>query len=313
MKAKHFFATLITFSLLFPVAFAAFNDVQLSEGSTLELTIGGNTLDFTAVNGNLQSLTVNGGSVDIVLASGSTIDITSANKSTFSYGGGFDTSFSCNSGSSVLSISSGGSSGSMTITPTGTACTTTSGGTNGSGSSGDSSSSSSSSSASAPASSSASAPVAALVTQVTAVTPAAPVVANPSPVAQLVSPVFNKDLVKGVKNDDVKRLQQLLAQDKSIYPEGLATGLFGPATERAIKKFQKKYGLPQVGRVGPATRKKLEEVFKMTQPAASVPVVPAAPAPVSQSNQAQQSQLAELQKKLLDLLKQFQAQQQKKN
>src|SRR3989344_4215089 len=47
-----------------------------------------------------------------------------------------------------------------------------------------------------------------------ATTPAA-TVAQPSPVAQLVSPVFNSDLQVGFRSDDVKRLQELLAQDKA--------------------------------------------------------------------------------------------------
>ena len=118
----------------------------------------------------------------------------------------------------------------------------------------------------------------------TPTTPAAPATpssaAQPSAVAQMVSPAFNKDLVRGAKNDDVKRLQQLLAQDKTIYPDGEATGLFGPATEKAVKAFQKKHGLPQVGKVGPATRAKLEEVFKSSAPApASTPAVSGSLAP----------------------------------
>lgn len=66
-------------------------------------------------------------------------------------------------------------------------------------------------------------------------------------------------------SDDVKRLQQILAKDKTIYPEGLATGFFGPATERAVKAFQKKQGIvtegtPETtgyGAVGPKTAKAL--------------------------------------------------------
>ena len=99
------------------------------------------------------------------------------------------------------------------------------------------------------------------------ITPKASSVAQPSPVAQAVSPVFNKDLAKGAKNDDVKRVQQLLAQDKEIYPEGLTSGFYGKLTENAVRNFQIKYGViksandPGNGKLGPKTRAKLKEVF----------------------------------------------------
>jgi peptidoglycan hydrolase-like protein with peptidoglycan-binding domain len=61
------------------------------------------------------------------------------------------------------------------------------------------------------------------------------------------------------KGDDVKKLQKILAQDKSLYPEGLITGYFGPMTLAAVKKFQVKYGIAKpgddgYGHVGPKTR-----------------------------------------------------------
>lgn len=61
-------------------------------------------------------------------------------------------------------------------------------------------------------------------------------------------------LAKGMENEQVKRLQQILAKDPSIYPEGQITGYFGPATERALKAFQRKNGLDPVGSTGPKTR-----------------------------------------------------------
>ena len=61
-------------------------------------------------------------------------------------------------------------------------------------------------------------------------------------------------LAKGMQNNQVTKLQQILARYPEIYPEGLITSYFGPATERAVQKFQKKHGLEQVGYVGPKTR-----------------------------------------------------------
>lgn len=60
-------------------------------------------------------------------------------------------------------------------------------------------------------------------------------------------------LQRGATGGSVTALQDILKTDKSIYPEGLATGYFGPATENAIKRLQAKYGLPQTGVVDSQT------------------------------------------------------------
>jgi len=59
---------------------------------------------------------------------------------------------------------------------------------------------------------------------------------------------------------DVTLLQQILAGDKKIYPEGLVTGYYGALTEKAVKQFQKKYNISQVGIVGPMTLGKLTQI-----------------------------------------------------
>ncbi len=60
----------------------------------------------------------------------------------------------------------------------------------------------------------------------------------------------------------VSRLQKILAQDKTIYPEGKVTGVFGPATDKAVKAFQVKNSIAKAGSagygvVGPTTGKAL--------------------------------------------------------
>jgi hypothetical protein len=63
-------------------------------------------------------------------------------------------------------------------------------------------------------------------------------------------------------NGDVSRLQKFLAQDYSIYPEGKVTGYFGPATLKAVQRWQAANGLASSGNpdttgygyVGPKTR-----------------------------------------------------------
>ena len=66
-------------------------------------------------------------------------------------------------------------------------------------------------------------------------------------------------LSQGSSGDQVKVLQALLAADPSIYPEGKITGFYGQLTASAVKKYQQKHGLPQVGVVGPKTLQKLNK------------------------------------------------------
>ena len=90
----------------------------------------------------------------------------------------------------------------------------------------------------------------------------------------------------GSTGDDVTQLQALLASDASIYPEGMVTGYFGGLTQAAVRRFQAKYGLPQVGRVGEMTRAKLVEVFGSGQAPAPTPA-PAGPSSSALSRELQ--------------------------
>jgi peptidoglycan hydrolase-like protein with peptidoglycan-binding domain len=70
-------------------------------------------------------------------------------------------------------------------------------------------------------------------------------------------------------SEDVRRLQILLTLDKDVYPEGIISGYYGSLTQKAIKRFQVKYGIVTpsdlgYGNVGPKTRAKLAEVFDKT-------------------------------------------------
>ena len=63
-----------------------------------------------------------------------------------------------------------------------------------------------------------------------------------------------------MKSDEVKRLQEQLAKDASLYPEGLTTGYFGSLTEAAVKRLQQKHGLPQTGIVDTDMRNSLSGI-----------------------------------------------------
>lgn len=73
--------------------------------------------------------------------------------------------------------------------------------------------------------------------------------------------IFTKTLKKGMKDPEVFNLQKVLSLDPTIYPEAQITGYFGELTEKAVMKFQKKYGIRVTGEVGPQTRAKLHELY----------------------------------------------------
>ena len=73
--------------------------------------------------------------------------------------------------------------------------------------------------------------------------------------------VFTKTLTLNSKDPEVFNLQKVLSQDPEIYPEGKITGVYDKATEAAVKRFQKKYGIRTTGEVGPQTRAKLNELY----------------------------------------------------
>jgi peptidoglycan DL-endopeptidase LytE len=54
------------------------------------------------------------------------------------------------------------------------------------------------------------------------------------------------DLKIGMKNDDVKQLQQIL-KNKGYFTYHTATGYYGSITQKAVKNFQSAVGLPQTG------------------------------------------------------------------
>lgn len=101
---------------------------------------------------------------------------------------------------------------------------------------------------------------------VSAVSPAAaPQTSNAPAKASAKKYSFTLTLKRGSRNADVTALQNLLMQYPDIYPGGLASGYFGPATEKALGLFQEKYGIARKGDVGygtagPKTRIKLNSI-----------------------------------------------------
>ncbi len=69
----------------------------------------------------------------------------------------------------------------------------------------------------------------------------------------------------GSSGDDVRALQEFLAQDPTLYTEKLITGFFGSLTARAVQRFQERYDIASQGNLGygfmgPRTLAKLKEL-----------------------------------------------------
>ena len=91
-------------------------------------------------------------------------------------------------------------------------------------------------------------------------------------------PTLTYDLYRGLKDsgtgNQVTALQKFLAQDSSVYPEGLITGYYGQLTEKAVQRWQAKYsvvssGLPSTtgyGSAGPKTRARIKEICGVVVP-----------------------------------------------
>ncbi len=262
----------ILFALPF-VAGAAYNDVSLTSDAVISvnsLSIGISSNSATAI----ESMTVNSTDFTVTIQANSTFLATSSNRATFSVEAPSPLSQTktCTAAESGITLSGASAGMTVTISPSSTAC--------------DASPSSSSSSSSGSSggggivglfgvvntNTASESPVPATVPQV-AIMPVT------TETGAVVPKLFTKTMSVGSHSDEVTGLQQFLAKDPAVFPEGIISGYFGQLTERAIQKFQVKYGivssgLPGYGSVGPKTRAKLNELMSATS--VSVPAIPSA-------------------------------------
>lgn len=80
---------------------------------------------------------------------------------------------------------------------------------------------------------------------------------------------FTRRLQEGSRGEEVRMLQECLAQDSSLYPDGIVSGIYGPKTAAAVSAFQERYadeilqpyGYDRgTGSVGPSTQAKLNKI-----------------------------------------------------
>jgi hypothetical protein len=123
--------------------------------------------------------------------------------------------------------------------------------------------------------------------------PSAPTVATPAtPLGQVLGAAmfnFASDLRVGMTGNAVTELQKRLTNE-GVY-SGPITGYFGPLTSAGVKAYQQKYGISQVGTVGPLTRAKLN-----ASQVAGVSIV---------NTEAIRTQIASLQAQVVVLLQQL--------
>ncbi len=66
---------------------------------------------------------------------------------------------------------------------------------------------------------------------------------------------------RGASSDAVRRAQEFLRMFPDIYPEGQATGFFGPATENAVRRFQQVGGLTETGEIDARTQELMNSLM----------------------------------------------------
>ena len=236
------------------------------------ITAGSYDLTVSGSSASLASIVVDSTSAQVTVNRESSITVQSADRKVMTVSGVSDSYItkSCTSSASTVTISiptsASGADQIVTITPTSTSCSASNSVVSGGSSGG-----------SPPA------PITKPVVIPAVVVPGCPpgVTCIPKVATPSTPIVLTSDLSRGSEGAEVTKLQTFLVQDKAIYPEGIVNGTFGPATERAVKRFQAKYGISQLGRVGPATREKIKMVSGSTQATPAIPTVtPATPAVV---------------------------------
>lgn len=89
--------------------------------------------------------------------------------------------------------------------------------------------------------------LAALIAERFGVTVENPGFIPPGQIGKAACIILNRDLHEGSRGDDVRKLQGLLGSDSDLGYNASTTGVFGPITAKALKKFQEKHGIVSSG------------------------------------------------------------------
>lgn len=289
MKSLLPFGLICALALLFSplVSFAARDDASLENG--VLLTVDGLSFTVTGSNGALlDSVAVDANTLTLVMSPDTRFEITSGNRRTITASGlaSVKVTHTCTTNNSVYlyeNPASAPSASTVTLTiDSGTCGAASGGGSPGGGGGGGGGGGASTPSArpqkvypdgtivfldEAGGPEKAAKLDAKFAVTAAPTTPAAPKATVSAPAAvSAISGNISRALSKGVTNSQVKVLQQILNSDPDtriaatgVGSSGNETDYFGPATQRAVQKFQVKYAIAKpgdsgYGTVGPLTR-----------------------------------------------------------
>lgn len=276
-KKSYLFLVLSLFLVPGLVSAAA---VTFSEDTTINLTIGGTSTDFTIVGGSsADEISTEASILTFKVSGGQTFTLRSTDRKILTNDGGLTQE--CPSAYSQISISLPSGSGQRTIkvTPSSSNCSTLTGGGGGGTTGGGGGGSGASTSVATPTPTPTPTPATgaeAVSSQIAALQ------AQIAKLGQAPSASFTRNLTVGSSGMDVKTLQQFLnaigfkIANSGPGSPGNETNLFGSLTKAALAKWQASVGIsPASGYFGPLTRAKITSVsVPVASPAASPAATP---------------------------------------
>ena len=268
IKNKFLVTSLIALTSVFvPIlAQAAYNDVSL--GTSAIITINnplGGAVSLT-VDGSadvIESIVIGSTSFSVTLQSGSTLTVSSAGRNLIT----------TDAPAANVSISCGDSSSSMTLTATAAVTVSVSVSANACGAA--AASSSGSGGSNGPVAQSGGGGGGSYIAPSPTAVPTVATTPGTSSGSSSVTVASFANVNLGSRSSAVKTLQQILNSDPDTQvgssgagSPGNETDFFGPATKKAVQKFQVKYGISSpsksdYGVFGPKTKAKLSEVSKL--------------------------------------------------
>ncbi|HEY4493265.1 MAG TPA: peptidoglycan-binding protein [Candidatus Paceibacterota bacterium] len=265
-------AIAISALLLASPVFAASTDVTLTPDTVI--SSGGASVSISGSNSAVESITVNTSNFVVVLPNTSHIEMSANKKLDWSASANtLSIIYECSGTSAHMTVvNNSGSAVTLTVTPSSSECGSSSGSSGGSGGNGPISGGGAGGGyvpAITPAP----------TTTITVTVPGASQTQVTVPVTVGTTFAFTRSLYLGLSGADVTELQRVLALDATLYPEGMTSGYFGGLTQKAVQRFQEKYGitgpgLQGYGVFGPATRAKFASVYgistAMATPAGTV-------------------------------------------
>ncbi|MEK7536918.1 MAG: peptidoglycan-binding protein [Patescibacteria group bacterium] len=262
IKKSYLFLVLSLFLIPGVVSAAA---LTFPEDTTINLTIGGSSTNFTIIGGSsADEISTETSTLTFKISGGQTFTLRSTDRKILTNDGGL--SQNCPSTYSEISITLPSGSGQRTIkvTPSSSGCSTLTGGGGGGGGGGGTGGGSDSSTSSATPSPTPTpaAGAEAITSQISALQAKIAGLSGPASVSQ-----FVRNLTIGSSGEDVKSLQKFLNSagfkiaNSGPGSPGSETNLFGSLTKTALAKWQVANGVPPAsGYFGPLTRAKITSV-----------------------------------------------------